>query len=59
MNNNDIYCGLFWKTCNGKKCMNFCTLDLGWDDIEGHLLEQLLVPIHARKQSTLELWHVC
>ena len=35
------------------------TQDLGWDDIEGHLLEQLLVPIHARKQSTLELWHVC
>ena len=40
-NNNDIYCGLFWKTCNGKKCMNFCTLDLGWDDIERHLLELL------------------
>ena len=33
--------------------------DLRWDDIEGHLLEQLLKPIHARKQSTLELWQVC
>ena len=41
MKNNDIYCGLFWKTCNGKKCVNFCTLDLGWDDIERHLLELL------------------
>ena len=33
--------------------------DLERDDIEGHLLEQLLKPIHAlKKQSTLELWQV-
>ena len=35
------------------------TQDLRWDDIEGHLLEQLLKPIQAIKQSTLELWQVC
>ena len=47
-NNNDIYCGLFWKTCNGKKCINFSTLDLGWYVIKRHLLEQLL-KLHAIK----------
>ena len=41
MNNNDPDRVLFWKTCTGKKCMNFCTLDLRWNDIEGHLLELL------------------
>ena len=33
--------------------------DLGRDDIEGHLLEQLLKPIQAIKESTLKLWQVC
>ena len=33
--------------------------DLERDDIEGHLLEQLLKPIHAlKKQSTLGVWQV-
>ena len=40
---------LFWKTCTGKKCINVYTLDLGWYAIEGHLLEQLLRPLHAIK----------
>ena len=49
MNNNDPDRVLFWKTCTGKKCINVYTLDLGWYAIEGHLLEQLLKPIHAIK----------
>ena len=32
------------------------TQDLGWDVIERHLLDQLLKPIQAIKQSTLESW---
>ena len=32
--------------------------DLERDDIEGHLLEQLLKPICSKKQSTLELRQV-
>ena len=36
------------------------TQNLGWYAIEGHLLDQLLKPIHAlKKQSTLEVWQVC
>ena len=39
--------------------MHQCIQDLERDDIGGHLLEQLLKPIHAlKKQSTLELWQV-
>ena len=49
INNNDPV--LFWKTCTGKKCINVYTLDLGWYAIEGHLLEQLLKPIHALKKT--------
>ena len=48
MNNYDPDRVLFWKSL--KKCINSYTLDLGWDDIKKHLLEQ--------KQSTLELWQV-
>ena len=33
MNNNDPNRVPFWKPCNGKKCILFYTLDLGWDDI--------------------------
>ena len=48
--------------CFGKRALerNASTLrqDLRWDDIEGHLLEQLLKPTHAEKQSP-EQWHVC
>ena len=51
MNNHDPDRVLFWKTCTGKKCINFYTLDLGWDDIKRHLLEQLRKPIHANKNK--------
>ena len=59
MNNHDLIRPLFWKTCTGKKCINVYPLDLGWYAIEGHLLDQLLKPIQAIKESTLELWQVC
>ena len=49
---------LLWKTCTGKKFINVYTLDLGWYVIKRHLLEQLLKPTHAEKQSP-ELWQVC
>ena len=49
MNNCDPDRVLFWKTCTGKKCINVYTLALGWYAIEGHLLEQLLRPLHAIK----------
>ena len=29
INNNDLDRVLFWRTCTGKKCINFYTLDLG------------------------------
>ena len=44
MNNHDLNRVLFWKTGNAKKCINFYTLDLGYDVIKRHLLEQLLKP---------------
>ena len=39
INNHDLNRALFWKTCTGKKCINFYTLDLGWDVVKRHLLE--------------------
>ena len=39
MNNHDPDRVLFWKSL--KKFINSYTLDLGWDDIERHLLELL------------------
>ena len=40
MNNYDPDRVLSWKTCTCKKMHQLFTLDLRWDDIEGHLLEQ-------------------
>ena len=58
INNNDLHRVLFGNHAIER---NASTLrqDLRWDDIEGHLLEQLLKPIQAIKESTLKLWQVC
>ena len=48
-NNYDLHRVLFWKSLN--KCINSYTLDLGWDDIKRHLLEQLRKPILANKNK--------
>ena len=57
INNHDLHRVLFGNHAIER---NASTLrqDLRWDDIEGHLLEQLLKPTHAEKQSP-ELGHVC
>ena len=49
MNNYDPDRVLFGNHAMERKCINSYTLDLERDDIEGHLLEQLLRPIHAIK----------
>ena len=58
MNNHDPDRVLFWKKCTGKKRINSYTR-LGVGCHERHLLDQLLKPMQAIKQSTLELWQVC
>ena len=50
MNNHDLHRVLFRNLAIERNASTLIQ-DLGRDDIEGHLLEQLLKPIHAKTKT--------